>query len=73
MNSELYVPISVIADFKLVRALTTDRDLIVSVLRESTSVTVDETGMRVKPNISIQRNTIILRDIASDATAEVCG
>ncbi|RUS14172.1 hypothetical protein BC938DRAFT_477505, partial [Jimgerdemannia flammicorona] len=73
MNSERYVPISVIAEFKLVRNLTTDRDLIVSVLRESSGVTVDETGTRVKPNISTPRNTIILRDIADAEESVRCG
>ncbi|KAI8084251.1 uncharacterized protein B0P05DRAFT_534820 [Gilbertella persicaria] len=69
MDSELYVPISLIANFKRVREWTTDIELIVKTLRESSEVTVDETGTRVKPNISVQRKTVILRDMP-DCTEE---
>jgi la-related protein 4 len=70
MNSELYVPISVIANFKLVKALTSDEAFIASVMRESNLVTVDETSKYVKPNFKLQRNTLILRDIPTDVPVE---
>ncbi|KAL1925136.1 uncharacterized protein VTP21DRAFT_19 [Calcarisporiella thermophila] len=70
MDAQMYVSISIIAEFKLVKALTTDLDLIVEVLRESPNVIVDESGEKVRPNFSNQRNTIILRDIPEDATEE---
>ena len=34
-------------------------------------MTVDPTGKLVKPNITVQRSTIILRDIAADVPEEV--
>lgn len=70
MDSELYVPITLIASFKRVRAWTTDIDLIIQTLKESSAVTVDESGTRVKPNISFERNTVILRDVP-ECTEEV--
>lgn len=70
MDSDLYVPISLIASFKRVREWTTDMDLIVKTLKESPAVTVDESGTKVKPNISLERSTVILRDVP-DCTEEV--
>ncbi|KAF9394495.1 La- protein 4 [Podila verticillata] len=52
MNAERYVPISVIADFKRVKAVTFDMDEIIATLRRSSVVIVDETGTLVKPEIS---------------------
>ena len=71
MNSSLFVPIVTIANFKMVKALTTDLSLIVDVLRSSKNVIVDETGTMVKPNIKLNRTTLILRELPEDATAEV--
>eukprot|EP00126_Sphaerothecum_destruens_P015792 Sdes_comp9836_c0_seq1m1377 len=65
MSSDFYVPISIIAQFKMVRSLSQDINLITEALRSSSAVQVDETGFKVRPNISLQRNTIILRDIPS--------
>lgn len=70
MDSDLYVPISVVANFKRVREWTTDLDLIIKTLRESDAVTVNDSGTKVKPNISVQRKTVILRDVP-DCTEEV--
>lgn len=71
MDSELYVPISIVASFNKVKAWTTDYDTIVRALKSIPSVIVDETSTKVKPNISTQRTTIILRDVDSSATKEV--
>jgi hypothetical protein len=71
MDSELYVPISVVASFNKVKAWNTDYDTIVRALKSIPSVIVDETNTKVKPNISTQRTTIILRDVDSSATKEV--
>lgn len=50
--------------------LTNDVDLIVRILSKSTNVVVDTSRMTIKPNWKLQRNTIILRDIPSDAPAD---
>jgi hypothetical protein len=72
MNPEMFVPIKTIAEFKLVKAQTSDLDLLLSVMRETNSVIVDETGTMVKPALKPSRNTIILRDIPSTTDIEVC-
>jgi hypothetical protein len=69
MDSELYVPISLIAGFKRIRERTADVDLVIKTLRESSLVTVDESGTKVKPNI--ERNTVILRDMPECTEEEV--
>ncbi|KAI8375714.1 hypothetical protein EDC96DRAFT_305099 [Choanephora cucurbitarum] len=71
MDAELYVPISLVANFKRVREWTTDIELITKTLRESSEVTVDETGTKVKPNISVQRKTVILRDVPECTEEEI--
>jgi DNA polymerase/3'-5' exonuclease PolX len=70
MDSDHYIPISLVAEFRRVREWTTDIDCIVKTLRESSAVTVDETGTKVKPNISVQRTTVIFRDLP-ESTQEV--
>jgi hypothetical protein len=72
MDSDLYVSIATVASFNKVKAWTTDYDTVVRALKSIPTVTVDETSTKVKPNISTQRTTIILRDIDSSATKEVC-
>jgi len=66
MNSDQFVPISVIAGFAKVRQLTTDAALVLEVLRSSKEVSVNESGELVRPNVRPQRSTLILRDIPSD-------
>jgi hypothetical protein len=72
MDSDLYVSIATVASFNKVKAWTTDYDTVVRALKSIPDVTVDESNTKVKPNISTQRTTIILRDIDSSATEEVC-
>lgn len=67
MNSELFVPINIVASFAKIQALTTNENLLLNVMKESNQLIVDEVNMRVRPNFKIQRNTLILRDIPSDA------
>ncbi|KAL7329566.1 hypothetical protein PS15p_204643 [Mucor circinelloides] len=71
MDADLYVPISLVANFRRVREWTMDLDLIVQTLRDSSAVTVDESGTKVKPNISVQRNTVIWRDVPECTQDEI--
>ncbi|XP_057702731.1 la-related protein 4 isoform X1 [Corythoichthys intestinalis] len=72
MDSEQFVPIWTIACMEDIKALTTDMDLIVDVLRESPLVQVDEAGEKVRPNHS--RSIIILREVPETTpVAEVEG
>jgi hypothetical protein len=72
MNAEKFVPISVIASFRKISELTTDTSLIVQAVRDSSVCSVDSTCTMLKPtSMKFQeRNTIILRDISSDATEQ---
>ncbi|KAL0478762.1 LA motif RNA-binding protein [Acrasis kona] len=70
MNNQLYVPIDFIANFKLVKNLTEDVSLIREAIRKSTTVVLDETEARIKPNFNLPRNTVILRDIPSNTNIE---
>ncbi|KAH9423679.1 La- protein 4 [Dermatophagoides pteronyssinus] len=68
MDDEQYVAISIVANFDKIRRLTNDLDLVVQVLRDSTEVTVDETGTKVKPNS--KRRVVILRDVPVEITRD---
>ncbi|CAM4799656.1 unnamed protein product [Rotaria magnacalcarata] len=74
MDADNYVPISLIANFKLVKRLTHDLQLIIDVLKESPSVEVDTEEKRVRSSDYLaylptrKRCTIILRNVPLDAT-----
>ncbi|CAF4469765.1 unnamed protein product, partial [Rotaria magnacalcarata] len=69
MDADNYVPISLIANFKLVKRLTHDLQLIIDVLKESPSVEVDTEEKRVRSSDYLaylptrKRCTIILRNV----------
>lgn len=74
MNADRWVPISVIADFKKVKAITNDIQEVVNALRRSSKVQVDESGIMVKAiTVDRPRTTLILRDLPVDSTQEVKG
>ncbi|CAM2709958.1 unnamed protein product [Rotaria socialis] len=74
MDADSYVPISLIANFKLVKHLTHDLQLIIDVLKESPSIEVDAAEKRVRSSDYLaylptrKRCTIILRNVPLDAT-----
>uniref|UniRef100_A0A3Q3XN74 HTH La-type RNA-binding domain-containing protein n=1 Tax=Mola mola TaxID=94237 RepID=A0A3Q3XN74_MOLML len=68
MDSDHFVPIWTIACMEDIKALTTDMDLILDVLRASPMVQVDETGERVRPSHS--RCIIILREVPETTPVE---
>ncbi|KAM9362250.1 la-related protein 4 [Symphorus nematophorus] len=68
MDSDQFVPIWTIACMEDVKALTTDMDLILDVLRASPMVQVDESGEKVRPNHS--RCIIILREVPETTPVE---
>ncbi|RVE73184.1 hypothetical protein OJAV_G00048440 [Oryzias javanicus] len=61
MDSDQFVSIWTVACMEDIKALTTDVDLILDVLKASPMVQVDEAGKKVRPNHS--RCVIILREI----------
>ena len=73
MDIDLYVPITLIANFHRVQQYTTDLNEIIQVLKRSSYVIVDETETKVKPNISpsVERTTVILRELPEETTKKV--
>eukprot|EP00771_Trimastix_marina_P000940 gnl/Trimastix_PCT/1976.p1 GENE.gnl/Trimastix_PCT/1976~~gnl/Trimastix_PCT/1976.p1 ORF type:complete len:630 (+),score=130.51 gnl/Trimastix_PCT/1976:37-1926(+) len=70
MDGDMYLPIGVIAQCHRVAALTTDCDLMMRVMKDSSKVIVDEARQRLKPNVPTRpRSTVIIRDL--DTTEEV--
>ncbi|KAJ3586963.1 hypothetical protein NHX12_013354 [Muraenolepis orangiensis] len=68
MDSDQFVPIWTIASMESIKALTTDMDLILDVLRSSPMVQVDEKGEKVRPNH--KRCIIILREVPETTPVE---
>ncbi|KAI8147045.1 hypothetical protein BJV82DRAFT_597516 [Fennellomyces sp. T-0311] len=70
MDADLYVPIATIAGFNRVKQYTTDLDTIVHALRQSPALLVNDEGTKVKPNISTERTTVILRELPDNTSEE---
>ena len=58
-----YAPVSKIAEFKKVKSLTTDLDVLLQAMRTSDAVVLSEDETQVKPAFELRRNTIMLREI----------
>ncbi|XP_015226165.1 PREDICTED: la-related protein 4-like isoform X2 [Cyprinodon variegatus] len=68
MDGDQFIPIWTIACMEDIKALTTDMDLILEVLRASPLVQVDDAGEKVRPNHS--RCIIILREVPETTPVE---
>lgn len=72
MNSQLFVPISLLISFKHLAKLTNDVNIIVKAVEKSDKVVLNEDKTMIKPNVAPpQRTTIIVRDVPSSATEDV--
>mmetsp|Transcript_31638 Transcript_31638/g.66197 ORF Transcript_31638/g.66197 Transcript_31638/m.66197 type:complete len:437 (-) Transcript_31638:397-1707(-) len=67
MDKDHFVDLSVIAEFKLIKQLTTDLDLILASIKDSDKIIIDDAKRRIKPSTINQRTTLILRNIPTDA------
>ena len=70
MDAEKYVSVDTISQFKMVKQLTTDRDLLVQIMQRSKLLELSADQSKVRPISKAERTTIILRDIASDTPLE---
>lgn len=70
MNSQKYVSIDVIASFPKMKNLTEDRNTLIQVIKQCQTLNLDETETMVRPNLKIERNTLILRDIPATIPVE---
>eukprot|EP00761_Pharyngomonas_kirbyi_P012906 gb/GECH01012933.1/.p1 GENE.gb/GECH01012933.1/~~gb/GECH01012933.1/.p1 ORF type:complete len:538 (+),score=124.89 gb/GECH01012933.1/:1-1614(+) len=67
MDHDMFVPVEVLANFNLVKTLTTDVDFILDVMKDSKHVQVDASSRKLAPNMTVTRNTVILREIPPDS------
>ncbi|XP_053385755.1 uncharacterized protein LOC123538119 [Mercenaria mercenaria] len=68
MDADQYVPVATVANLDQIQKLTSETQLIVELLRESTFVQVDEKGEKVRPNHN--RCIVILREIAESTPVQ---
>jgi len=72
MNSGGWVPVNVIATFKLIKQSTNNMDLLKDAMRDCPGVTLnaEETHARAQGGSSLERTTLILREISADTPRE---
>lgn len=70
MNSERYVPVNVIAGFKRVSQLTQNKELLLKVMRKCKNLEFNEAMDSVRPNLKIERKTLVIREIDSKTPVE---
>ncbi|GAM28099.1 hypothetical protein SAMD00019534_112750 [Acytostelium subglobosum LB1] len=72
MSPEMYIPISVIAGFNKIKSLTTDIELIIKSISNSSALILDDEKKLVRPAVQMKnpRNVLILRDIPLATTEE---
>eukprot|EP00940_MAST-03C_sp_MAST-3C-sp2_P001415 g1415.t1 len=70
MNAQMYVPVTAVLQLESIKKITSDATMIVKAVSDSKICSVDASKKMVKPNINLSRNTIILREIPSEATEE---
>jgi len=70
MDKDHFVDISVIAEFKMMKQLTSDIDTILASVKDSEKVIIDEGKKRIKPVPNNERTTLILRNIPTSASEE---
>jgi len=72
MDAQMFVPLDIIASFKGVQRLTMDSALIMSAVKTSKALLLDETGPfpKMRPNVTSERSTLILREVPSATPQE---
>lgn len=70
MNSDLFVPVEVIASFPKIRSLTDDHAALITAMKSCNTISMSEDCANVRPNLKTQRNTIILREIPASTDPE---
>lgn len=71
-NNEYYASINLVAELPIIKALTSDVELLKQALQSSDQVVFDEETQSAHPIFKlVQRTTLILRDFPSSVTPEV--
>ena len=69
MNSQMFVPLSVVLEMESVRELSvSDEDMLKKAMEGSKTCVLNASGDMIKPSFKVERNTIILREVPADAT-----
>jgi la-related protein 4 len=71
MDSDYYVPLNTIYNFKRVKSLTTDTNLILEVLKTSTFLLLDKEFTKIKSSLNFQRRTCLIQGIPLNADFKV--
>jgi hypothetical protein len=72
-NNEFYASIQLVAELPIVKALTSDVELVKNALKTSDQVIFDEETQTARPIFKlVQRTTLIIRDIPSTILPDVC-
>eukprot|EP01080_Neovahlkampfia_damariscottae_P009374 gene9374-1585_t len=67
MDEEYYVPLTTIFNFKRVKQLTTDTNLILETIKPSSSLVFDKEFTKVKPSFNFQRRILLVQGIPLNA------
>ena len=71
MDDEYYVPLNTIYNFKRVKLLTTDTNLILETLKPSTLLVFDKEFTKIKPAFNFQRRILLIQGIPLNADINV--
>ena len=67
----MYVPVTSLLQLPRISSLTDSEDILLAAVRASSKLVLDEQHNRVRPDHTVKRNTIILREVPEGST-EVC-
>ncbi|KAJ1968995.1 hypothetical protein IWQ62_000905 [Dispira parvispora] len=70
MDPDHFVPLTTIAGFNKIKSMTQDLGLIVEALRGSHVVFIDEARQLIRPNINVERKTLLLRQVPEHFTSQ---
>ncbi|KAJ1645152.1 La- protein 4, partial [Dispira simplex] len=70
MDPDHFVPLTTIAGFNKIKTMSQDLGLIVEALRGSHVVFVDEARQLIRPNINVERKTLLLRQVPEHFTSQ---
>eukprot|EP00743_Colponemidia_sp_Colp-15_P000857 GILK01000946.1.p1 GENE.GILK01000946.1~~GILK01000946.1.p1 ORF type:complete len:536 (+),score=74.75 GILK01000946.1:208-1815(+) len=70
MNTQMFVPLAAVAALSGIVSLTTDTAAIIQAIKSIPTLVLDDQETMVKPNIKVERNTLILREIPASTKEE---
>eukprot|EP00299_Pterocystis_sp_00344_P008878 c3547_g1_i1.p1 GENE.c3547_g1_i1~~c3547_g1_i1.p1 ORF type:complete len:460 (-),score=69.63 c3547_g1_i1:198-1577(-) len=70
MNSDLWVEIALLLQFRGLKTLGADAQSVIQALKSSKTVTVNDDKTMVRPVIKIERKTLIIRDLPANAETQ---